>query len=172
MNERYRTFWRRLGAGFIDGLIFKPLELVEKLIIADMANQLVVSSWILFHTWSYVIYSVLMLGLRGQTLGKMVCRVRVLDASSEAPITFRHALLRDSVPIVINIIMTVYLLKNQTLYWQIVKNQRPESLPLPLVIFAGFGVIWFLLELITMLTNKKRRALHDFIGGTVVCKDA
>jgi len=31
---------------------------------------------------------------------------------------------------------------------------------------AGFS--WFILEVITMLTNSKRRALHDWIAGTVV----
>ncbi len=33
------------------------------------------------------------------------------------------------------------------------------------------GPIWFLLELLTMFTNEKGRALHDFIAGSVVCKD-
>ena len=30
--------------------------------------------------------------------------------------------------------------------------------------------IWFVLEIITMLLNKKRRALHDLIAGTVVVR--
>jgi len=30
--------------------------------------------------------------------------------------------------------------------------------------------IWIGSELLVMLTNKKRRALHDFIAGTVVIK--
>jgi uncharacterized RDD family membrane protein YckC len=29
---------------------------------------------------------------------------------------------------------------------------------------------WFVLELLTMLTNNKRRALHDFIAGSVVVR--
>jgi uncharacterized RDD family membrane protein YckC len=29
---------------------------------------------------------------------------------------------------------------------------------------------WLFVELATMLTNSKRRALHDFIGGTVVVR--
>lgn len=31
-------------------------------------------------------------------------------------------------------------------------------------------LIWYFLELVTMLTNRKRRALHDFIAGTVVVR--
>ena len=30
--------------------------------------------------------------------------------------------------------------------------------------------IWFMLEIITMLLNEKRRALHDLIAGTVVVR--
>jgi|KBSSwiStaDraftv2_1062776.scaffolds.fasta_scaffold128226_4 hypothetical protein len=30
--------------------------------------------------------------------------------------------------------------------------------------------LWFLAEVLTMLTNAKRRALHDFIAGTVVVR--
>ena len=32
------------------------------------------------------------------------------------------------------------------------------------------ALTWYLLEIATMLTNRKRRALHDFIAGTVVVK--
>jgi uncharacterized RDD family membrane protein YckC len=35
----------------------------------------------------------------------------------------------------------------------------------PLIILC-----WFLAEVITMLTNEKRRALHDFLAGTVVIR--
>lgn len=31
-------------------------------------------------------------------------------------------------------------------------------------------LLWYAVEVLTMLTNKKRRALHDFIGGTVVVR--
>ena len=30
---------------------------------------------------------------------------------------------------------------------------------------------WFLLEFITLLTNDKRRAFHDYIAGTVVVRE-
>ncbi|MFL6232502.1 MAG: hypothetical protein ACJ76N_05155 [Thermoanaerobaculia bacterium] len=34
------------------------------------------------------------------------------------------------------------------------------------------GLAWFLLEVTTALTNRKRRALHDLIAGTVVVREA
>jgi uncharacterized RDD family membrane protein YckC len=33
------------------------------------------------------------------------------------------------------------------------------------------GVLWFWSEIVTMLFNRRRRALHDFIAGTVVLSD-
>jgi hypothetical protein len=44
-------------------------------------------------------------------------------------------------------------------------NENGPALWLTLV--PGF---WFFAEVLTMLTNRKRRALHDFIAGTVVVR--
>jgi uncharacterized RDD family membrane protein YckC len=33
------------------------------------------------------------------------------------------------------------------------------------------GAVWFFSEVVTMLFNKRRRALHDFIGGTMVVSE-
>jgi len=37
-------------------------------------------------------------------------------------------------------------------------------------LLSSLPMLWFLAEVLTMLTNKKRRALHDFIAGTVVAR--
>jgi uncharacterized RDD family membrane protein YckC len=35
----------------------------------------------------------------------------------------------------------------------------------------GFAILgWFAAEILTLITNKKRRAVHDFIAGTVVVR--
>jgi uncharacterized RDD family membrane protein YckC len=36
------------------------------------------------------------------------------------------------------------------------------------IAFADFA--WFVAEILTMLSNEKRRAIHDFIAGTVVVR--
>jgi len=38
------------------------------------------------------------------------------------------------------------------------------------MLFNLIPAIWFLAEAISMLTNKKRRAIHDYIAGTVVVR--
>ena len=45
-----------------------------------------------------------------------------------------------------------------------------SSIP-TLSLWIGWGgLVWSLLEIATMLTNSKRRALHDLIAGTVVVR--
>ena len=46
---------------------------------------------------------------------------------------------------------------------------RPDELTLTGAASMVAGT-WFVLEIITMLLNKKRRALHDLIAGTVVVR--
>jgi uncharacterized RDD family membrane protein YckC len=40
------------------------------------------------------------------------------------------------------------------------------------ITLAWAGAAWSILEVVTMLTNRKRRAIHDFIAGTVVVRNA
>ena len=45
-----------------------------------------------------------------------------------------------------------------------------SSLPVLFQFLLAISLIWTVLEILTMLTNDKRRALHDYIAGTVVVK--
>ena len=48
---------------------------------------------------------------------------------------------------------------------------NPGSMPDTASMVLGFVFIgWFLLEVITIMLNSKRRALHDFIAGSVVVR--
>ena len=46
------------------------------------------------------------------------------------------------------------------------QQQLEDGLPGTILSIAGAG--WFFLEIVTMLSNEKRRAFHDYIAGTVV----
>ncbi|MCA9786465.1 MAG: hypothetical protein KC488_07925, partial [Candidatus Cloacimonetes bacterium] len=39
-----------------------------------------------------------------------------------------------------------------------------------LMVFLSLSMIWWILEILTMFSNPKRRALHDYIAGTVVIR--
>lgn len=169
-EKQYLTFWPRLWAGFVDSLVLWPLAFVLTLILQlDIPLWLAIIVWFL-QSFIWVAYSVYMHGKYGQTIGKMVTKVKIIDAKTHNPISFRHAIVRDSIPILITIILEVYLvyhLATGTISIDDLINGESETgAGWFLLIFAG----WYLAEIITMLTNDKRRALHDFIAGTVVVR--
>lgn len=162
---KYQTFGLRFAAGFIDGLLLIPIDLVDYWAFAPERPIVLVIVWALISFPSPWLYSVLMHGFYGQTIGKRFAGVKVLDIS-EKPITMRQAFLRDSVYIGLNIIALLLFL-----YMRVVgelPNTPVINLTRYLVGYAALG--WFLLEILTTLTNKKRRAVHDFIAGTVVVR--
>ena len=99
----------------------------------------------------------------GQTIGKMVTRVKIVDAKTHNPISFRHAIMRDSIPTLFIIAFTVY----HAYYFSIGTTSIP---PRGLALLTSMFLLWYAVELFTMLTNEKRRALHDFIAGTLVVR--
>ena len=112
-------------------------------------------------------------GRWGRTIGKMVTRVKVVDATTEEPITYRKAFLRDAVPILL-----VFPYHAHSLYQLITGAEYSEiqtdldlSAPAGGIVWTAFITwIWCFAEIVTMLTNEKRRAIHDFIAGTVVVR--
>jgi uncharacterized RDD family membrane protein YckC len=166
---RYITFSRRAWAGIIDGLVLMPIGLADRYLAAPERGTLIVLLWGTVSYSAYWLYSVLLHARYGQTLGKMVAHVEVLDVSEERIPTLRQALLRDSGYIILNCASLVYLF---TLVLSGRYSLDAETGGAPAMILALANVAWFLLELGTMVTNRKRRALHDYIAGTVVVYDA
>ena len=107
-----------------------------------------------------------MLGRFGQTLGKMFCKVIVLDLS-EARLTYKQAVLRDIIHIVV---LVVILALNIPRILQGIDVSSVENFTSVDWMMAYFGLAVFALELVTMFTNTKRRSLHDFIAGSVVIR--
>ncbi len=80
----YAGFWTRLGAAFIDGVIVAIIQLVvvafgEPFVLPILINWL---------------YYVLLTGLRGQTVGKMALKIKVVRGNGEVP-GVGYAILRE-----------------------------------------------------------------------------
>jgi uncharacterized RDD family membrane protein YckC len=169
--NKYGTFWRRFWAGCVDSIVFTPLIVLNFLMIYKAATLpvFVFALWYTVHSFLWYAYSIWMHGKYGQTLGKMALKVKVMDVSESRQINFRQAFMRDAVPVV----FTIVLLPHELI--QIVRGTsyilHKEASPDVLSIIFSFVVMgWFLLEVITMLSNSKRRAIHDFIAKSVVIK--
>ncbi|MCC6794237.1 MAG: RDD family protein [Candidatus Hydrogenedentes bacterium] len=123
-----------------------------------------------------LIYDVYFVRLFGGTPGKLIVGLRILKVNGE-PITYREACLRYSVD------FGFYLLASIALITAAMRMTDAEFLGLGFIAraerlaeltpgwyqsldYASFVWIWG--ELVVLLTNKKKRALHDFIAGTIV----
>lgn len=162
---KYQTFWRRFWALNIDGLLFFPLSLLHVWLILIQIRGLPLFLWFLTTSAAHVLYFILMHAAFGQTIGKMITRVIVLDVHG-SKLSYRQAVLRDIVPLIVwplNI-HWAYLMA----YGGVSEMDLTEIRTYQVVTYS-WGA-WAILELVTMLLNKKRRALHDFIAGSVVVK--
>ena len=161
--EIYKTFWRRLGALIIDGLLFVPLTGLTFFLMwrgLGFGTYLVLT---LLSTAGYATYFILMHGRSGQTLGKMATGVKVITIDDQ-PLTYGGAALRYLPFILVGIItalpMFFYLAKAGEVSFQTITQAPRWS--------NWLNWIWMLAQLITLLTNPMRRAIHDFLAGTKV----
>ena len=101
-----------------------------------------------------------------QTLGKMACKVIVLDVS-EQPLSMKQAVLRDILDVVLLPIGLAIDIP-QIIHGTDIYSPTAATIIDQVMLYSTMG--WFAIEVITMLTNQKRRALHDFIAGSVVIR--
>jgi uncharacterized RDD family membrane protein YckC len=166
-SMQYKTFWLRLWSAIVDGLVFLPIAFLNNFLSDPQRDSGVLVVWAIISYSAYWLYSVLLHARYGQTLGKMATRIKVLDRSGGHIPTLKQALIRDSGYIIVNTLFLIWFI------YLVVTGRYTDSSqllngPAILLIYASLG--WSLLEIITMATNKKRRAFHDYIAGTVVVK--
>ena len=155
----YKTFWRRFWAGLIDAIIFWVFGFVGMIKFIGTTSHLVLGLWYAFGLLGPLIYSIVLHGLCGQTVGKMVTKVTVVDITGRR-LSMKQAIYRDS-PYLVLAIFGFYATVLDYI------AETPMMLQ-SLVEFLSFA--WFLIEIISMLTNRKRRAVHDFIAESVVIR--
>lgn len=167
--DRYRTFWRRFWSSWFDVLLFVPLTSLVSSFITTSAPLWIIVSCAIFTYFVFLAYSILMHRWKGQTLGKMLFKIRVLDLS-EASLSLRQAVLRDSLYLIQALVEVTYYLMHLDFYIRL--YTAPETIVYPIWYFILYycGSVLLAIELLSTLTNAKRRALHDWIAGTVVVR--
>ncbi|HET6325337.1 MAG TPA: RDD family protein [Planctomycetaceae bacterium] len=165
-GQKYATLLRRFGATWIDGLIFAPLTLLYLYAPVRSASAPWQVLVYVAYCSAYPLYSIWMHGKYGQTLGKMACKVIVLDVS-ETPLSMKQAVLRNIYAVVV---VPIDLVVNIPLIIRGIDITNRANWSVTDRILLYVGMAWFTLEIITVLANRKRRALHDFIAGSVVVR--
>jgi uncharacterized RDD family membrane protein YckC len=166
LKYKYLTFSPRFIAPSIDGLVLWPIIGGSQLLMSsfDLPSLLVIPLTFVIYTVHYI-YTIYFHAKCGQTIGKMVCKIKVVTASDEANISIKSAIIRDSIPIVMTIFFFVtHIDIISAPDEEVVEFFQANSW------LSYIPSAWFIAEVITMLTNEKRRALHDFIAGTVVIR--
>lgn len=160
-ENRYDTFSRRIFALWIDGLIISILRYATKP-FEDSSSDFVLNFIFLAFLFLPYLYTILFHGFSGQTIGKMIAGIKILDKSEATDINFSQAILRDIIPLIgvlVLFVLSVFGLLDES------GNATSSA-----IIFSSIILSWSILEIMTMIFNEKRRALHDYIAGTVVLR--
>ena len=175
---RYAGFWRRFGAYWVDLLVFLPLTGLV-LWVGGMTR--------LFQLYYFVpglligmFFHVYLVKRYGGTPGKLLMKTRISRLDGTA-VSYRDALIRYSVLFVLSALISIATLVGTlnisdseylSLGFQARNLRLMQLVPgwfMPVNILLN---IWIWGEFVVMLTNKRRRALHDFMAGTVVIRVA
>ncbi|HEX5127307.1 MAG TPA: RDD family protein [Rhodocyclaceae bacterium] len=173
---QYAGFWRRFGSYWIDFAILTPVvgityflgEQVRLFYLYWLVPSLIVGLW--FHVYLVTRY--------GGTPGKLLLQIRIAMVGG-ASITTKAAALRYSVLFVLSMLASIALtiavlsMSDQEYFslGYIARSQRMVALaPAWYKTIVILTQIWVWGEFVTMLFNKKRRAVHDFLAGTVVVR--
>lgn len=173
-NMRYAGFWPRLGAIVVDCVVLAPIIMLSFWTFS--ASRTVALSAEVLISCLFALYSIYFVGRWGQTIGKMALRIKVVALNGEEA-GFVRAFYRHAVDLAFSLAtsaLTVYALMSVT-------SREFDLLPfdarLDLLqtrtaswtdILNWLLIAWTLSELVVLLLNEKRRAIHDYIAGTVV----
>lgn len=176
-NNIYAGFWVRLGSVLLDAIIMLPL-----IFIILYVNGLSVNMYfytiipnLLFGIW----YNIYLPKKYGGTPGKLIAGIKIIKIDGK-PIGWKEAILRHSVLLALTIFsvitMIICLLKaDETVFKSLDWLKRSEYLmslaKTPFMIHVWASNIWIYGEFIVLLTNKRKRAAHDFIAGTVIVRN-
>ena len=174
----YVGFWRRLAAHWLDLAILLPFGAFvtrvpwrseEGFVISHLAGLIIA-----------LLFQVFLVKRFGGSPGKIILRMRItkLDGS---PVGYKEAGIRYSVFFTLATLFSVGLIVAAlsmpvSEYSQLTRETRMGQLELVAPIWyqqVKFVVgLWTMSEIVVLLTNKKRRAIRDYMAGTVVVQAA
>jgi uncharacterized RDD family membrane protein YckC len=172
-SDRYSTFGPRFWTGSVDSCVLWPLGFITFTLLSLNIPRGLAALVVVVESLAWLVYTVLLHARYGQTIGKMVTRVRVVDFRTEGKISFQQALLREGVPMVLSLGFLgyeIFAVPTRRLAPGDLANGQALVANKALWLPTALPALWFVAEVLTMLTNEKRRALHDFIAGTVVVR--
>lgn len=172
----YAGFWQRFGAHWIDFIIALPL-LAALTVLHNLGKQAyIISSVAQYSLFSW--YAIYFHARWGGTLGKMAIGIRItrLDGTR---IGYREALKRSSVEMAFGALSWIAIwialtritdAEFDAVGWRQRSRHIATLMPQWNTPLRVVSYLWVSSEFVVLLFNKRRRAIHDFIAGTVVLK--
>jgi uncharacterized RDD family membrane protein YckC len=169
----YAGFLPRAVAILVDLAVLLPI-LIVSVMVQGLSLPAAIVALVLVNGL-VVAYPVFFLSRWGQTIGKMAAGIKVTGPDG-SPIAARQAWLRSSVDLAlagISCAAGVYTLATWTgpewssLSWGERGRELTNRNPV-FTVHEWASQLWLWSELLVLLLNEKRKALHDFIAGTVV----
>ena len=175
---QYGGFWRRFAAFWLDFLVLLPLTAVvfwgsQRYRLFSLYYFVPGILFGLFYSGSDLVRRF------GGTPGKLIMGLRIRRVSEE-PVRYREAFLRYAPEFLLGLLMSIALLPpllqmTDAQYHALSFMDRSKRLvdlaPAWFKPIQIFQQIWIWSEFIVLLTNRKRRAIHDFIAGTIVVRE-
>lgn len=150
----YAGFWKRYVARLIDGLIFSPLVFLNYFFIRP-DNGVLFSVLTIIVNILALIYSVLFVFYKGQTIGKKAMNLKVVKTDG-SKVTLLNSFLRE-----------IFTVTNSLLFL----IQSTEAEIRPLSIFYGAFAFFTAIEPLAYFLNYRCKAIHDYIGDTIVIEE-
>ena len=172
---QYGGFWRRFAAVWVDLLCLLPVTL--PLVWADQHYRLFTTYYFIPGQLFSLFYSVYLVRRFGGTPGKLALGLRIRRNADLAPVGYREAFLRYlpdfalGILVAIGLIFATFAITDSEYLSLGFMNRSQRLTELAPSWFHPLQIlqqIWVWSEFAVLLTNRKRRAIHDFIAGTVV----
>jgi len=177
INESiYAGLWARFASFILDALIMLPL-IFFILFLNGLGKNIFFYTLIpnfLFGLW----YQIYLPKKYGGTPGKLIAGMKIIKLNGES-IDWKEAVLRHSVLLLLTlfsvVMMTSCLISaDETTFNSLGWLKRSQYLmslsPMFFLVYTWVSNVWVYSEFIVLLTNKRKRAIHDYIAGTVIVK--
>jgi uncharacterized RDD family membrane protein YckC len=170
----YASFWQRFLAHLVDKIIFLPFAGIVYLI--GEKTRLVYLYWFIPGLIIGLLFHVYLVKRFGGTPGKLLLKSRIAMVDG-SPVTTQASIIRYSVSFILTAatelaILIATLSMSDADYFSMGYMKRAAQIvslaPSWYSTTTMLLSVWIWSEFITMLFNKKRRAVHDFMAGTIV----
>jgi len=176
LNDKYEYagFWKRAGAAIIDGIIALILFPLTNFLFVYSFNNKTIMPLLVYNSILFFIIQYYSIAKYGGTPGHLIVQLRTIDKSGNY-LDYEHAFLRSLtyLPYTISYLLQI----NHSI------NTAPSNINIQSIlditpVLDKYGGIYtasvtlfsllIIFDIGTVLFNKKKRAIHDFIAGSYV----